>query len=239
MAVVVDRIGYDGISASKIASARQKILRWVAGAALSQRYQEGVHNKQISDAKAVQRWIETDDDAYQPDWLKDVRIPILRSVSPQGAIANLIKCLMNSDDLRDPLTGEKVFFGDSKSQVHHIFPTKFVGKLPGWNANTGDRSELVLNLMILQSETNARFLNDDPRLQVLDATKSNAHGARKAYSDQGIGEDALSILLKSDKSRDDYWNFIKLRETHFENRLKEFGFLQRSDQEVQDDLEEA
>ncbi|MDO6732885.1 DUF262 domain-containing protein [Marinovum sp. 2_MG-2023] len=240
MAVLFDQIKYSEMPAKTRGQVNQKLMKWVVGSALSQRYQEGVHTKQSRDFESISTWIEKDDQDFAPAWLEEVSIPALRSVSPQGAIANLLRCLVNREKLEDPLTGDNVGFGMPNTNAHHIFPKKYVEKLAGWDATKGDKVDLALNLMQLSAETNSRFLNDDPCLQVKDAENScGREKTERMFAKQGVLPEALAIMTKENKGRDDYWNFIKLRETYFEGLLKEFGFENNSHHEVYDDMEEA
>jgi len=240
MAAVFHNVEYAEMGQKERGAAHRKLVKWVAGSALSQRYQEGVHNKQSNDAKEFAKWILSDNPEHEPTWLQDVRVPALRSVSPRSAVGNLMKCILNRRNLFDPLDDQKISFGDQAVEAHHIFPKKFVDKMSGWNPDTGDRVDLALNLMLLTKASNARFLNDDPALQIQEAVKgSNNNKVAKVYEDHGISSDAFGLLKKSPKSRSDYQNFIKLRETFFEQCFAEFGFSAQSNKEYYDDQDEA
>ncbi|HEX6218964.1 MAG TPA: hypothetical protein VFZ35_06785, partial [Sphingomicrobium sp.] len=222
------------------APANMKLKQWVIGAALSQRYQEGVHNKQAKDAKDFADWIKTDSANSRPDWLEDVSIPPLRKIGTKGAVSNLLRCLMNEHHLKDPVTGDDVSFGTAGSHAHHIFPKKFVGKIPGWNEKAGDNADVFLNLMQLTAATNSSFLNDDPCQQVAAAEqKTSPTLVDDAYVAQAIPVEALAILRKAAKTNEDFLNFLKLRETVFEKRLSAYGFNKSGAEIAEDDLEAA
>jgi hypothetical protein len=240
MAKVFSDVGYSSLPSGNRGVANMKLKQWVIGSALSQRYQEGVHNKQANDAKDFAAWIKTGSDVSRPDWLEDVYVPPLRKVTTKGAISNLLRCLMNDNHLKDPVTGEAVSFGTAGAHAHHIFPKKFVGKIPGWDEKVGDSADVFLNLMQLTASTNSSFLNDDPRQQVLAAEqKTSAAFIDQIYSNQGIPSDALAILRKAEKSKDDYSNFLKIRETVFEKKLAALGFSKGGGEISDDDLEAA
>jgi len=240
MAIVFDNCSYMKMSGDGKGRARAKILRWVVGASLSQRYQEGVHTKQANDARQMVKWILKDDPMLEPTWLQEVSVPALRSVSLRGAVANILKCISNMAHLKDPVTGDVVNFGDPGVHIHHIFPKKYVEKLDSWNPDAGDKFDLILNTMPISNTTNASFLNDDPYQQIARSIKIMGQaGSTNVYQTHGISTDAVSILQKASKTREDYWNFIKVRETYFESRLTEFGFSRHSGEAVHDDLEDA
>lgn len=68
-----------------------KLWLWFCGAALSQRYQEGVHNKQITDAREFAEWAAND---QRPSWLDGAEVSMkLKSATPPGALGKLIATL--------------------------------------------------------------------------------------------------------------------------------------------------
>jgi hypothetical protein len=238
MAIVFKHIGYSTLGPGEKAKINPCLIRWIVGSALSQRYQEGVHNKQVGDATDMINWITRGSDEYMPVWLRDVTIPSLTSVSTKGAIASLLRCLVNQEKLVDPITSEPVNFGFTKTAAHHVFPKKFVEKLTGWDENKGDRVDLFLNLMQLTAATNGRFLNDDPALQIVDALANLPEAELvQRYERQAIPQTAFEVLRKPTKSRSDYIDFLKLRETYFEARLAQWGFTKISHEAVEDENE--
>jgi hypothetical protein len=240
MAVVFDKINFSDLEPSKKGPAKQKLSKWVVGAALDQRYQEGVHNKQATDAKDIAKWIQAEDADYEPAWLREVKIPSLTLVTPNGAVGKMLRCLINREILNDPLTKSLVNIGIADTQLHHIFPTKFAPKMNGWEVEKGDKTNLLLNTMQLAAETNVSFLNDDPKLQIANTINSNGDKyVKDVYKKQGITEQSFQILAKDNKIRDDYRNFLKLRETYFENILSELDFGSGPDREIIDDSEDA
>ncbi|WP_219892774.1 GmrSD restriction endonuclease domain-containing protein [Aquisediminimonas profunda] len=238
MAIVFKEVGYSSLGPGEKAKVNPCLTRWIVGSALSQRYQEGVHNKQVGDATDVINWIKQGSDEYMPVWLRDVTIPSLTSVSTKGAIANLLRCLVNQEKLIDPITSEPVNFGLAGTAAHHIFPKKFVEKLVGWDESKGDRVDLFLNLMQLTAATNGRFLNDDPSLQIVDAL-ANLPDVEvvQRYERQAIPQTAFEVLRKPIKGRSDFVDFLKLRETYFEGCLAKWGFTKITHEVVEDENE--
>jgi len=195
-----------------------RLSRYVVGASLSQRYQEGVHNKQRADAKALADWIRSDAEDPQLPWLQEVTIPSLKRLSPSGAIGKMLLCLLNRKSFRDPITGDLVPLGAVDGEDHHIFPTKFVPTMPGWNAKTMT-ANVVLNIMRTTKATNAAYLNSNPRDQILQAQSVNGAALESILSDQGISKECVQVLLSPNKSAAEFAEFIRLRESEVQKMI--------------------
>lgn len=201
--------------------ALDRLAKFVVGASLTQRYQEGVHNKQKADAQALVKWIESDDDAKAPAWINEVTIPSLKRVAPNGAIGKTVLCLLNRNNLVDPITNELVALGDSDGEDHHIFPTRYVPGLLGWDDKTMN-ANVVLNLMRVTKKTNAEYLNSDPRDQMLRAQSVNAKKKLiDVLSNQAIPLKCVDLLLKPEKKAEDFIEFIRLREIEIQRLINE------------------
>ena len=110
-----------------------KISEWFLGAAIGQRYIEGVGNKQETDARAMRKWIaDNSGDASKPRWLADVKLSTnMQTASPSGAIGKLVKCLINKQKPVDPLEETKVGYhhgAHESPEEHHIWQPNSV-----WN----------------------------------------------------------------------------------------------------------
>ena len=234
MAVAWKTASIDSLAPKAKADAYKKLCKWVVGSALSQRYQEGVHNKQKSDAVKFAEWILGQ--ANEPEWLQEVSIPPLRRVSINGAIGKMLLCMINLKTIRDPLTKENVSLGTSGTNEHHIFPKKYCDRMTGWNSRNDD-CNIILNVMRLTEATNIRFLNDDPMVQVNECIQVNTESwCKSQFEDQFIPENCFEILRKKDKTRQDFVDFIALREASFSQILQsQFGFLERLTEEDADD----
>jgi hypothetical protein len=220
-------------------AAQQRLVKWFVGAVLSRRYQQSTHEKQARDKVDFTRWI-AGDEAEQPQWLSDTHITNLQLADPDGATGKLFRSLMNARGLRDPLTGKSVGVGSEKaaSARHHIWPTRWVQTLSGWN-DAVDTSNLALNIMYVEESTNGSWLNSDPAVQIQGAIKACGSEAkvRDVYRQHGISDAAFEIMRKPSKTREDYTNFIAEREAFFTGLLGHFGFRRTStvDGEVLDD----
>ncbi len=207
-------------------AANQKLTRWFVGAVLSRRYQQSTHDKQARDKTEIPRWIANGDSDI-PEWLRETYVVNIRNADPEGAIGKLFRAVLNSRELRDPLTHKPVGVGSQKmpSAKHHIFPTRWVQHLAGWDKST-DSANLALNIMYVEESTNGHWLNTDPRDQVEESIKvlGSEAAARELYRQHGILDKAFDILRKPAKSRNDFHDFITERENFFAAQLEQFGF---------------
>lgn len=224
MARALMHVQNKGLSGLDLAEAHRKLRLWFAASALTQRYQEGVHNKQTKDFREVVAWI---DGGQRPSWIDEARTPTLTGRDFEGAVGKFIQCCMNLNDPKDPVVGaNKVGFrsGATNTEKHHIFPTRYVQHLANWDRKT-DKSNQLLNMMYVERETNKRWLNHDPRDHLNEALKStNESELRRRYDAQFINDLAVDILKKPSKSRDDFYGFTAQRQLAIQSWIKEtFG----------------
>lgn len=230
----------DSLDATDRGKAYIKIKKWIVGSILTQRYQEGVHNKQKSDAQDISTWIKSDETSDEPVWLQDASIPSLRSAEPRGAIGKLLMCLLSYRGPRDPIDGTQVDLAKKDCEDHHVFPTKFVPKLTDWD-KSNLKANIALNLMRTTSTTNKNFSNDDPELQVTQSISQ--HTKKKSldiYNEQFMTENMVDIMFKSKKTAKDFGEFIILRQNEFEEYIKkEFGFEKTSGDVLEEEEAES
>jgi len=211
-------------------------VRWFIGGVLSRRYQQSTHDKQARDKNEIARWIQNGD-ADLPDWLAEAYISNIRNADPDGAIGKLFRALLNRRGLLDPLTGRPVGVGAQKmpSAKHHIFPSRWVQNLTGWEKGV-DSANLALNIMYVEATTNGRWLNLDPRDQIEDCIKTvgSERMAKDRYRQHGIMDSAFEILRKPKKTKQDFYDFITERESFFAGELEMWGF-RRPTAEIDDD----
>ena len=234
LAVIWSKTKISKMPSTKKGPACNKIKKWVVGSVLMQRYQEGVHNKQKSDADTITNWINGEAD--EPNWLQDAHVPAIRNAEPRGAIGKLLLCLINRNNPKDPIDESSVNLGDRNCEDHHIFPNKFAPTLPKWN-DKNHKSNVALNIMRTTSSTNKEFLTDDPKLQIQKSKKSlKKYGViNQVYGDQLITESMLGILEKSNKTADDFRNFIQFRQNAFTDMiLEDFDISDFSGEEIEE-----
>lgn len=221
------------------AAAKRKLEQWYVGSALSQRYQEGVHNKQRRDYADFMLWLDKDD--ATPVWLKDVQVPILNRASFEGAVGRLVQSLINSRDARDPLTNNKVGFrqGASPTEKHHLFPTKYLSTIPEWDKKQ-DSGDVIANLMFVERETNRTWINQNPADHITQALKGaiKEPALRGFYQAQFIEDKAFELLKKPKKAKADFLEFLELRQSTIRKFIGDrFGFP-LNNVEIQEDLDE-
>jgi hypothetical protein len=238
MAYVFCQLEKNGLDQEARGKALSRLERWYIAAILDRRYQQSTHDKQARDKDDILRWAlghETD----CPAWLQATTISGLAAAAPGSAKGKLLRSLLNRRELRDPLTGERVGVGPSRkpSARHHIYPTRWVQHLKGWDKTKHDNN-VALNIMYLEEGTNSTFLNYSPRDQVEQCI--NAHGdaaTRERYLQHGISSVAFDILRKPEPSVEDFYNFIAEREAFFTNLLETSGFRRAT--EAQDEGDEG
>lgn len=219
-------------------SAEKKLSRWYVGSALSQRYQEGVHNKQVRDYEDFKLWL--DNDLSVPAWLTEVAIPRLLRHSPNGAIGKLIRGLINYRSPKDPVSSNGIGYrpGAFPTEKHHVFPKKYLPTISGWSK--GDQSDVILNLMFLESETNRRWINGNPADHIREA--SNSHGdaiIAENYRLQFIENTAFEVLKRPSKSKEDFEEFVLLREKSIQDYIaSSFNFTMAGVEATSDEDDE-
>lgn len=238
MALALKEINRRNLKGLEKTNAEKKLARWYVGSALSQRYQEGVHNKQVRDYEDFKLWL--DDDLSSPSWITEVSIPRLLRHSPNGAIGKLIRGFINSRSPKDPVSSNGIGFrsGAFQTEKHHIFPKKYLPTISGWNK--GDQGDVILNLMFLESETNRRWINGNPSDHIREAGKSqNDVIVAENYRLQFIESSAFDVLKRPTKSKADFDEFIILREKSVQDYIAaSFNFTMSGVEEAIDADEE-
>ena len=237
MALAVKQIKDRGLKGTDLINAEAKLSRWYVGAALSQRYQEGVHNKQSRDLGDFLIWL--DDDSKPPSWLSEVTVPRLLRHSPNGAIGKLVRSFINLSNPRDPSSGNTIGFhpGAFPTEKHHIFPMKYLPNIPGWQK--GDQGDLILNIMFLETDTNKRWINGNPADHIEEAIKlQDEMSVSECYRLQFIEGTALNLLKKPKKNKGDFDELIVLREKSLQNYISaKFNFPVGGTEPAEDDTE--
>ncbi len=227
MALALKRLGELKLDGAERTVAERKLQKWFVAAALANRYQEGVHNKQDRDRRDVETWIESTGDEFQPQWISELKIPRLTSDGPEGAIGRLLRCLINLRKPKDPVTEHPVGFrpGAVVSAKHHIWPTRWCDKYMkgGWSKT--DSSDLALNITIVSQETNIKWVNADPANQLQEIRSAHVSDAamRETLKAHFLDQTCLDIMRRSDKSKDDFSAFLAARERLFLEAFERWG----------------
>ncbi|MBI2767167.1 MAG: DUF262 domain-containing protein [Chloroflexi bacterium] len=216
MSIVLRELNRLGLKGAERAQADIKLETWFVASALSNRYQEGVHNKQVRDRDDMIAWIEARDAGEPPQWIKDFRVPILHSDTPDGAVGRLLRCLINARSPKDPVTGLDV--GERPKAVstskHHIFPTRWVDKyLKGWKGTC----DLALNVTLISQETNGRWVNVDPANQVqeMEAAANSPASLKSTLRAHFLDSVCVEIMKRQDKTAADFEEFLLARQNLF------------------------
>ncbi|MFE0502672.1 hypothetical protein ACFW0P_18025 [Lysobacter soli] len=223
MAVALREIRSGSLSSTKRAKLERALEQWYVASALSQRYQEGVHNKQEKDLRDFRLLLEG----------TTTELPLLSGISyrrmigatPAGAIGKLIKGMLNMRNPRDPSTDKPVGFNATagSTEKHHIFATRWCPTgLAGWSEDTS-RSDLALNLMLVEEKTNKRWVNFSPGDQIKDAVNHGTPLARvrELYAFQHIPENAFDILQKENLAQNDFEDFLVIREAAIQKFIRD------------------
>lgn len=220
------------------AAAEEKLVKWFVGAALSQRYQEGVHNKQKRDYALFTSWISG---GAVPDWLQEVVVPNINRASFDGAIGKLVQCMINHGRPKDPLTTKHVGYhsGVLKPEKHHIFPSKWLPTgIKGWDKKI-DSGDVIGNLLFIEPTTNKKWINFNPSDQFQDCVNtSGVHVTTDSYRVQFLDDDCISLINKNNKTKDDFLAFIEARTNAIRKRISEKYSFPLATNPVDEDIDE-
>lgn len=226
MAFVMRWLEQRNWSIERKVAAERKLVRWLYAAILSRRYQQSTHDKQAKDKNEIIRWLETDGDEHIPSWFADVFIPrSLMETAPSSALGKLVLCILNSERPADPLTQKQVGFGANVEPTakHHIFPTRYMQHVEGWSSS--DNNNLAVNIMLVEAETNAVWLNSNPSEQISQSKSILGNTtSENIYRNHFIDGDLLRILSKEKKNKEDFQYFIEARAGLIEKKLNDYGF---------------
>lgn len=230
MAIVLSALKKMKLKGNEKSRAERKIERWFVAAALSQRYAEGVHNKQQTDVKEMIEWLRNDKE--QPGWLRNFTMQTLIDASPSGAIGRLIQCIMNREHPVDPFNHSKVGYYPTsygKTEKHHVFPRKFCeSHISDWTKK--DNANQALNIIFTDSETNRRWSKMNPSDQVADIETENPdEKSRKAMLlKHGIDDECIEIMKRPSKTKADFEEFLSARERVFIEKFGEWNLSSSS-----------
>jgi len=230
-----------GLKGSERSKALEKIETWFIGAALGQRYIQGVGNKQETDTRDMKEWIRKANPELKPTWINSVHISIdmIKEASPNGSIGKLIKCLINREKPNDPLELTKIGYyddADEPPEDHHIWPKKFCTEhIPDWDKNH-DSTECALNMIPVAPKTNRKWTNMDPNNQMNDVkTKIPNEAKRKQIFEKLLlSDECVQILERPNKTKKDYQDFLDARFKSLSNKLAIYGFT-LGEEEYEDD----
>ena len=223
----------------------EKMDRWYVGSVLTQRYTESQPATQMRDNRELQKWIREGDESI-PEWLNNVRVGSLDTMSPNSAIGKLVASLISRQRPKDPLNKEDVGRKDAdvtSLQSHHVFPKAFCEQhIPEWPENSKEH-DLALNVMPLTRETNNRWDKMNPSEQIADV-RNKGHVSEKElierYSPFFIDAECLEIMKDPDKTIEKYRKFIKTRGKVVQEYIAQtWNFPLEPSEEPMEDAEDA
>lgn len=182
----------------------QKIAKWFFKSALEMRYTEGTDNKMLSDFIMLREWLSSEETP------KHITNPLYWSMSTisnankNGAFGKAILTVLNSHDLEDFYTDEKVGIKaglSSKSHLHHIFPKAAFNDVKNINS--------VFNFTYLTAETN-RFIKDSKPSEYIPAIAEDLDVMESVVAKKLESHLIDSTCLQHLKS-DNYQGFINTR----------------------------
>ena len=226
MAVALREVRTSSLPPPKKASLERILEQWYIASALSQRYQEGVHNKQEKDLRDF-RLVIAGETAELP-MLVGISYKRLINANPSGAIGKLVRCLLNLQHPKDPMTEHPVGYSGStaSTEKHHIFPMRWVSAgLNGWSSKE-HTADLALNLMLVEEKTNKRWVNFSPKDQVGDLLNQGRklERVREQYRVQHIPSNAFDILQRGGLTASDFTDFLVMREAAIQKFIRDrFG----------------
>jgi hypothetical protein len=210
--------------------ALDKIHKWFIGAAIGQRYIQGAGSKQESDAREMKKWIKEAKSTSGPKWLDTVHLTKEMVTAPSsGAIAKLVRCLINREKPIDPLELTKIGYyeyADECPEEHHIWPKRFCSDhIANWDINV-DTAEHAMNIMPVSHKTNKKWANMDPKNQMDDIRmKIPTEAKRKEVLEKLlISDECIEILERPNKTKKDYLDFLEARFKMLQTKLAAWDF---------------
>ncbi len=182
-----------------------KIIKYYfVSSALRLRFTEGATSKQTVDKDLLVRAIDTKDIKVIDDSL-DKQFYGLDEVTNSGAKGKIMLCIQNANHLKDVLTANNISLSKDH-EIHHIFPQSLLKTF----SNLKFSPNHIANLMVTDPATNKQFSHKDPVDQV-NMSKSMHSNYKDLYRAHFVTDDALKLMEKPSKTREDYHKFIEER----------------------------
>jgi len=191
-------------------NAQRKLRHWYWASVFINRYSGSVESTSARDFIDVKAWMA--DDEARPALLQEFQDRFrnleLRKETKKGtSVYNGIFSLLVLQGARDWMTGNVPQHGDLDD--HHIVPvSKATGALKGINVHT------ILNRTPLTAETNRHVINDRLPNEYLPELIANSseNQVRAMMESHFISGAALAVLLRNPFGKDDFEEFITVRQ---------------------------
>lgn len=207
-------------------SVEHKIKRWYWASIFTQNYSSSVESQSTRDFYNLIEWFRNDEATPEKvaQFESDMNSIDLKGEVRQGtAIYNAVFTILILNEARD----WKSFSLPEYESLddHHIVPYS-------WGKNVvGNHINSILNKTPLSQETNRQVINDEmPSLYL--KSMFDMHGEQAVYellSSHLISKKAVSILLRENFGRDDYYEFIDERRRTILDAIQKLTTKQTSD----------
>ena len=196
---------------------------YIVASALQTRFTEGANQKQITDKSSIIDAIENIDSSLISKNFDKV-FSGLDEVTLNGAKANIIFCIQNANNLRDPYSNKNVNLSDNH-HLHHIYPKDFLDKTIGIKENSLVNN--IANIMIISTDTNQALKTSSPNDQI-NLFKSNNGNFESDLKTHFICNDCIEIMKKVSPTIDDYKSFLEKRRANFYSHIDKTFNIKRS-----------
>lgn len=197
---------------------QKRIEKWLIVSSLKRRYTEGTDVTQKQDKEHTVPWVLSEASAPEPSSLKEPWILDEEFIkSSTGSRKTILVQILKKSSVSDFISG------NTPSEVHHIFPKKYLTekKIHPELVNS------IFNLTLISKQTNAsiggkqpsKYISEDILPALRKANKENKTESEKRLKNtltkHFIDEKAYKKLLEND-----YQGFLKARARAFGNSLK-------------------
>ncbi|MGC9014391.1 MAG: GmrSD restriction endonuclease domain-containing protein [Thermoproteota archaeon] len=152
------------VEVTKKADAFRKLEIWYWVSVFSGRYDSATDTKTKIDVDQVINWIENN---VEPSFIKEFKSATLNfDEITSGARYKGILAMMIKNGCRDLCTKEEIATliknNPKRVDIHHVFPERFLEKRYGEESKQYKMKDTILNKIIIRSETNQKYISDDP-----------------------------------------------------------------------------
>jgi len=217
-----------------------KLEKWYWSVVFSERYSGSIESDIMKDFREMSKWIE--DNNFLPEAVRDFREQLQKEVFTLKEVKNvgssLYKGVFNLIFKNDPCDFyELENIANNSLNDHHVFPKNFLK-----SKEVDVEPDLVLNRTLIFDSTNKMISNKSPSEYIKEIIhryvnrKYSVEKARAKLIDvmnkHFINEEMVNIMentskdLPAEKIKENYENFIKLREKLIIKRIEEIVGLE-------------
>lgn len=199
-------------------SIEEKIDAWYWSSVFTTNYSGAVETQMSLDLREMRKWFL--DDSKVPLVIKKFKKVLdtpdfLKKLSPGSAIYKGIFCLLAKKDARDFISWDLPEY--SELDDHHIVPHSW-GK-----RKSIDLIDSIFNRTLISDETNRKIIRDKlPNIYIKEMADRNSKGMADVYGlfeSHILPKEAVDILVKDSFDKNDYFEYLNIRETAIKNEL--------------------